>query len=388
MSSALPSSIALFLFLTLFSLKASLCQPEIVVLKLAEGGTSKPHRLLPLHDHKDSEMPTAAAQLSLLHEEEMSASTQQDEDKSQNANVKQQVTQESMTILPSGKRSVQHERQTEDARSSSPDSATGGFQPTLKPTETSPAVRTTTASTSPTELPNWTPEKNTTFPSSTNPSLSTVTPAPPSLCHQECLAALNAIRLHPHTSLTLRQGSELTLRCEVPLAPPVVMESVVWLYQSDDIGRGQCALTPKDFIPPCQGFQTISHINDINATLIKDTIGVGNLQANYSGQYMCQVQITCCPRSEQEHVMNHELSSRVTVWLRDYTIDLAITGSLAVGLVLLLTAGSIYLARQNHGDYVAITDKTLDVKPMTVLHIPLVDDQDNDSFDSNFDEQE
>lgn len=86
--------------------------------------------------------------------------------------------------------------------------------------------------------------------------------------------------------------------------------------------------------------------------------------------------------------MNHELSSRVTVWLRDYTIDLAITGSLAVGLVLLLTAGSIYLARQNHGDYVAITDKTLDVKPMTVLHIPLVDDQDNDSFDSNFDEQE
>ncbi|XP_037778687.1 uncharacterized protein LOC119575252 [Penaeus monodon] len=328
-------------------------------------------------------MPTAAAQLSLMHKEEMSASTQ-DENKSQKANVNQQ---ENMTTLPSGKRSVQQERQTEHARGSSPDSATGGFQSTLKPTETSP-VGTTTASMLTTELPNLTPENSTTLPSSTNPSLSTVTPAPPSLCHQECLAALNAIHLHPHTSLTLRQGSELTLQCEVPLAPPVVMESVVWLYQSDDIGKGQCALTPKDFIPPCQGFQTISHINDRNATFIKDTIGVGNLQANYSGQYMCQVQITCCPQSEQEHVMNHELSSRVTVWLRDYTIDLAITGSLAVGLVLLLTAGSIYLARQNHGDYVAITDKTLDVKPMTVLHIPLVDDQDNDSFDSNFDEQE
>ncbi|ROT63655.1 hypothetical protein C7M84_018459 [Penaeus vannamei] len=377
MSSALLSSIILFLFLTLFSPKTSLCQQDIVVLKLADGGTSKPHLLLPLHDHIDPEMPIAAPQLSLMHKEEVSDSTQDEE-----------VTQASITTLPSGKRSVQQETQTEDARGSSPDAATGGHQSTQKPTESSPEVGTTTASMLPTELPTWTPEKPTTLPSSTNPSLSTVTPAPPSLCHQECLAALDAIRLHPHTSLTLRQGSELTLQCEVPLAPPVVMESVVWLYQSDDIAKGQCALTPKDFIPACQGFQTISHINDRNATLIKDTIGVGNLQANYSGQYMCQVQITCCPQSDQEHVMNHELSSRVTVWLRDYTIDLAITGSLAVGLVLLLTAGSIYLARQNHGDYVAITDKTLDVKPMTVLHIPLVDDQDNDSFDSNFDEQE
>lgn len=290
MSPALLSSITLMLSLLLFPFRPSLCQQEVVVLKLAEGGTSRPHRLLPLHDHhKDPQLPSAAPQLGLRHEEDMSASTQEQKDKSPKTTIKWQVTQARATVLPNGKRSVDQD----DAQRSSPDSTTGGYQSTLKPTEISSTKVTTTTTMKPTELSTWTPEKSTTLSSSTNPFLTTVTSTPPSACHQECRAALNATRLHPHTSLTLRQGSELTLQCEVPLAPSLVMENLVWLYQSDDIAKGQCSLTTQPFLPSCQGFQTIKHIYDRNATLIRDTISVGNLQANYSGQYMCQVSTSC-----------------------------------------------------------------------------------------------
>lgn len=102
-----------------------------------------------------------------------------------------------------------------------------------------------------------------------------------------------------------------------------------------------------------------------------------------------QVQVTCCPES-QEHIMHQERKSHVTVqvWTESYATDLAVAGSVAVVLLLVLLGVTYYRSRLEHDDYVTVEDQLKEIKPSTVLHMPLIDDGDNDSFDSNFDEQD
>lgn len=88
--------------------------------------------------------------------------------------------------------------------------------------------------------------------------------------------------------------------------------------------------------------------------------------------------------------MNQECTSHVTVqvWTESYTIDLVVAGSVAVVLLAVLLGVTYYRSRLEHEDYITVEDQIKEVNPTTVLHMPLIEDDDNDSFDSNFDEQD
>lgn len=99
--------------------------------------------------------------------------------------------------------------------------------------------------------------------------------------------------------------------------------------------------------------------------------------------------MTCCPDS-QEHIMSQERISHIIieVWTANYTYDLAMAGSVAVCLLLIVIGVSFCLRQHRDDDYITIEEEIKEIKPLTVLHMPLIDDQDNDSFDSNFDEHD
>ncbi|XP_071544943.1 uncharacterized protein [Panulirus ornatus] len=239
--------------------------------------------------------------------------------------------------------------------------------------------------TSPSEEPTSQQKSSTVLPvqSSTN-----VLPPIP-YCHQSCLKALNETHMYSNSSLTLSQGSDLTLICELPLNTKFYLVNLVWLFHPDNSPDGQCSLTTQEFISSCQGFQTIKNTDDRNSTLLREIITLSNILVNHTGRYMCQVQMTCCPNS-QEHIMSQERIFHVTikVWTANYTYELAMAGSVAVSLILIMVAVSFYLHKQRDDDYITIEKQINEIKQLTVLHMPLIDDQDNDSFDSNFDEQD
>lgn len=84
-----------------------------------------------------------------------------------------------------------------------------------------------------------------------------------------------------------------------------------------------------------------------------------------------------------------EAQVSVRVWWADYTLELAGTGVVAGVLLLTLFGVSVYgwkYGNKNH--YLPVVE----VQPSAVLHLPLIDDQDDqdtDSFNSSIaDEQE
>nr|XP_053636871.1 uncharacterized protein LOC128691915 [Cherax quadricarinatus] len=229
------------------------------------------------------------------------------------------------------------------------------------------------------------PLEQTSTPQSTRDAGVSPSMAPPELpCHESCIAALNKTILYGDTSLVLSQGSDLTLVCELPLNVSLYRENLIWLFHPNNSPEGQCSLTTQEFLPSCYGFQSIKNTDDRNATFLRETITLSNIQTNHTGQYMCQVQLTCCLNSK-EHTMSQERILYVRVWISNYILDLAVTGTVAAALLLLVVAVTYYLTQRQHDDY-AIVEDMRDIKPSTVLHMPLIDDQDNDSFDSNFDE--
>lgn len=93
-----------------------------------------------------------------------------------------------------------------------------------------------------------------------------------------------------------------------------------------------------------------------------------------------QVQVTCCP-GDQQHVMAKQCEAQVSVkvWWANYTLELAGTGVVAGVLLLTLLGVSVYGWRhgsKNH--YLPI----MEVEAPAVLHLPLIDDQDDEDTDS------
>lgn len=75
-----------------------------------------------------------------------------------------------------------------------------------------------------------------------------------------------------------------------------------------------------------------------------------------------------------------ETQVNVTVWWADYSIQLAATGVVAVVLLLGLMGVSVYGWRKGSKDH---SQLLAEVESQGVLHLPLIDDQDTDSFDSS-----
>ncbi|KAG7171004.1 uncharacterized protein LOC121863859 [Homarus americanus] len=245
---------------------------------------------------------------------------------------------------------------------------------------------TTTTSIKPTTTPKE--PMSTSYTTRVSPTSPLTNSPPPVLpCHESCLKALNATHLYSNNSLILGQGSDLTLFCELPLDASFYIENLIWLFHPYNSPNGQCSLTTQEFISSCYGFQSVKNTDDRNDTFLRETITLDNIQVNHTGQYMCQVQITCCPDSK-EHIMNQERILQVTVqvWTSNYTLDLTVAGSTVICLLLLLIGVNYYLHKCRNDDYVMVEDQIKEMKPTTVLHLPLIEDQDNDSFDSNFDE--
>lgn len=173
-------------------------------------------------------------------------------------------------------------------------SSSTGQHTTIKQKEeatisSSPTTSTTTIE-STTSIPTTTTGHQPSVPSSSSSS-STHSPLPPTVptCHQSCLAALNATRLYSNQSLILSQGSDLTLICELPLESTFVLENLIWLFHPDNSPVGQCSLTTQEFLPSCQGFQTVKNTDDRTTTFLRETLTLMNMLANHTGQYMCQV---------------------------------------------------------------------------------------------------
>lgn len=76
----------------------------------------------------------------------------------------------------------------------------------------------------------------------------------------------------------------------------------------------------------------------------------------------------------------------VTVWWSDYSVQLAATGVVAAVLLLGLIGVSLYGWRQGRkGDSY---EHPTEVEAQGVLHLPLIDDRDTDSFDSSIAEEQ
>lgn len=76
-----------------------------------------------------------------------------------------------------------------------------------------------------------------------------------------------------------------------------------------------------------------------------------------------------------------EAQVTVTVWWLDYNVQLAATGAVAAVLLLALIGVSLYGWRQ--GKKEVYYDHLTDVETQGVLHLPLIDDKDTDSFGSS-----
>lgn len=345
------------------------CYSERVFVELVDGRASRPLRIMPLgHNHSENKKDEDA-ETKLPHADALSAGHPQE-------NVNKSDPQD-YAIVP------QSDKSENGLRSSHNDGQTPHTELILTETYTKlTGITKSLTSSLPTTL-------STESPLSSETEMTTTHKSKPTLpCHTDCLEALGAMRLYAKSKDYLSQGSNLTLTCELPLNSSFILEDLYWLYHPENSPAHQCSLTKSEFLPSCQGFHTIIDTDDRNDTFIQDSITITNVLVNHSGQYMCQVKLTCCHES-QEHVMNKEkmLPITVQIWLMDYTTDLVIAGSITATLAIVVIVGSYYISRRQRAQYIFITNEVHEIKASAVLHIPLVDD-DNDSFDSNFDTHE
>nr|XP_045621574.1 uncharacterized protein LOC123772445 [Procambarus clarkii] len=382
-------------YILLLLVGGTIGHPKRVFVKLANGRTSRPILVQPFkHDH-EHHGTTISIDKSMLPIPEalIQGHLNKTENKHTNGN---DIIEEGSSLpnivnnLPEYLPRVNSGIATENSDVYSKDQRVGrGVEANLELTEIitsfpTTTKTTTTETTQTTKIPSVPP--TTTKPTQALPdSISTASTALP--CHESCLAALSATKLYSNGNLVLSQGSDLTLTCELPLNTTIYTDNLIWLFHPYNSPQGQCSLTTQEYIPSCHGFQSITNTDDRNDTFLRETITLSNLQTNHTGQYMCQVELTCC-LSSNEHIMNQERILHITVWMSNYALDLAIAGSVTIGLLLLVLAVNCFLFQRHHDDYITVEDQIKEIRPSTVLHMPLIDDQDTDSFDSNFDEQD
>lgn len=172
------------------------------------------------------------------------------------------------------------------------------------------------------------------------------------------------------------------------LVPDLTLEEQLWLFHPGGTPEGRCSLTPHESLHLCPGFPAVSETDYNNGTYLRQVLTLSSLGANHTGEYMCQVRVTCCPGSRQ-HLMAQQQEARVsvTVWWSDYSVQLAVTGAVAAMLILALIGVSLYGWRQ--GRKADHYECPIGVEAQGVLHLPLIDDRDTDSFDSSVtDEQD
>ncbi|KAK4306370.1 hypothetical protein Pmani_021800 [Petrolisthes manimaculis] len=394
---------AIFLLLTW----SSQCLTERVVVNLADGGTSRPILLLPLEHSHDNHGPNIEVALPTRRAREQedpfdipnppsetdTGDTQSKDTVPPNSNNNQDVytehnadysedREEQNGVDDEGHLSTPKNPQQEIIKTSTMHapaiSTTMNTTTEMKQTTTSPLYKTSTP-------------YSIISPSSPKPSLppTTLTTPTPLLCHQSCLNALNATTLYTNQTLTLEQGSDLTLICELPINPSLNVENLIWLFHSLGSPEGQCSLTSQRYLASCPGFTTVTNTDDRNATFLRQVLTLANLRENHTGEYFCQVEVTCCPRT-QEHPMTQECTVGVTVsvWWADYTLDLAVAGTLAAVLIAILVGVTVWLNWRRRRAYFSRDRKQASGNTTSaVLHLPLIDD-DDDSFDSNSDVQE
>lgn len=388
---------------------------ERVHVKLANGGTSRPIVIYPFHGNENKndkiQLPMFPIADALFMDNPNAEHKKSDSDDAKTKDGDKLVAKQSEVKNPLDMAQQDEpvdkkpttsayedpigpvKTESNDENNDYPNTGHTGLTSTKISTQVPTTSSTSTTTKTPlviTSQPHTSLAPPTSLPSSIAPVPSTDGPDPASTCHQSCLEALNTTRLYSEQNLLLSQGSDLTLICELPLDPSsFILEDLIWLYHDEGSPTHQCSLTVQEFLPLCQGFQTIKDTKDRNSTFVQESITVTNMLTNYTGQYMCQVRVTCCPKSH-EHIMSEERTShvKVQVWMADYTVDLAIAGSIALVLAIIILAGSFLISRKRSARYSFIETDIPEIKPPTVLHIPLVDDQDSDSFDSNFDEQD
>ncbi|MPC08553.1 hypothetical protein E2C01_001143 [Portunus trituberculatus] len=102
--------------------------------------------------------------------------------------------------------------------------------------------------------------------------------------------ALNSTHLTSSDTLTLSEGSSLTLECHMPLVPELILEDMLWLFHPRGTPEGQCSLTPHKYLHSCAGFPSISETDDRNETFLRQTLAFSDMKTNHTGDYICQFQ--------------------------------------------------------------------------------------------------
>ncbi|CAL4137196.1 unnamed protein product [Meganyctiphanes norvegica] len=378
-----------------------MCDDDFIIMKLADGGTSSPIKLMAEESEDAYENTILETDVENIYEK----------NKIINSHDKRELETESIlpesdTIHPDLQNSnllsefstISPQTNTETNTILTdqviPTVFTTNIPPTTLPEETteSTSIMASTISTtiSPTTLsvepttPKTTSVVQSTIPNSSESSVVTPT-TETKICHESCRSDVGAIYLYQlQTTLTLPVGSNLTLVCELPLTANFTLENLLWLYEAER--TPECSLTSEEFITSCRGFQVIHNEDDRNETFIKKTLDITGLSHNNTGTFICQAEVTCCRDTSDENVIIRQEYLNVKIWHSDYSLDFAIMGSVAAVMILAVATISFLISRRRRIAYVPIDDRIIEVKPTNVLHMPLVQyDDDNDSFDSNFD---
>lgn len=357
-----------------------------VVVHLADGGTSRPIMVDPLgHEHPDQAMPEALALNApppgTQEEDAGSAGNHLDAHEGGGQNDNKVDDNNHAWEGETGMSQDSDEEIINDAIQLNLTSTSNTLTTTSISTSTTTLTSTTSTSTSTsTTTSTSTKIAITTANQPENTQTTTNTQQPLQPCHLSCLEALNSTHLTSNNTLTLSAGSSLTLECHMPLVPELILEDMLWLFHPGGTPEGQCSLTPNKYLNSCAGFPSISETDDRNETFLRQTLTFSDLETNHTGDYMCQVQVTCCP-GQQQHLMSqqHKVKVSVKIWWADYTTELAVTGVVAAVLLLSLLGVSAYGWRQRSNNYYP----TVEVEAPAIHHLPFIDDQDTDSFDSN-----
>lgn len=272
-----------FLFLLL-----SLCincngDEHLVVIKLANGGTSRPFKVGPL-DHNHSVLsplwPQSLNAPPPENQSEVTGSTEviwRDMENEEIVEEKDHTTENSVTVKAADYEETNiTQSQTSDITKPTTTTATQGTRKSTK-------ISTSTSTTKPTvKISSTTPEQPQTSQGPTS--------LPPLLpCHQSCLEALNSTYLIPNDNVILNAGSSLTLECQMPLVSDLILEELLWLFHPGGSVEGRCSLTRNKHLHSCPGFQALSETDYNNGTFLKQILTLSGLRANHTGDYMCQV---------------------------------------------------------------------------------------------------
>lgn len=283
-------------FLAIFFLvtQNSWCLEERVEVDLADGGITRPVLLFPLeHNHENQDHNTEIARPIRSAQEPDDPfdipNPPSETDTGDSHNMGENTDNNAENLEGQGgevdEESFSTPKTTQQALNNIPTTTT-------QSTTTTPFSTTTKAKQTPSPpISHPSISSSSISPSPPKPSLphTTLTPPTPHLCHHACLDALSAVTLYTNHTLKPKQGSDLTLICELPINPSLYIENLIWLFHSLDSPEGQCSLTTQRYLESCPGFTTVTNTDDRNATFLRQVLTLANLQTNHTGEYLCQV---------------------------------------------------------------------------------------------------